>query len=489
LFFLQNIIKYSNFNAKKFLKFSNLDLSYLVDHGISYESLSQILLGNSNAVQLNLHETTPKSIVNYINREYAACSIAFNKNYAGKQVIPSLFSKSEVNCSCSFLISLPKRSSYFFLVKKYSDYFNFYLIFASVASRVTHIYIPAFNIFISESMESLAPDIAHEIDLISTKIIPINLDKKPIAIVDMVSNYAHQLINHLSGIQRILDEGMTDFYESIVVSGKHFYGDEELIFPELKGKIIQLRRDDLFKNYSDGSVTELVRIGSVCFRTELKNRLVNISKLRNSDFTISNNTRPILVITTRSDGRRCLNLVQIVLDIVDGLLHQYPNLGVVIDGWVFPESEIYSNSEVVTTVLNKNLTNLNMECLDVLEISKSLKPGVFLGTTVGNGMLKSINSIQGACVYFSHIGTLQHKVAWFTGARGVVHGPKSEISRLDSNWFSCEGVVPPVLISTNDIEDVPVDTERGPGFFDYRINKSENIVKQLKSLLNSSNII
>jgi hypothetical protein len=374
------------------------------------------------------------------------------------------------------LISIPKRSSYFFLVKKYYNYFDFYLIFSSVTSRVTHVYIPAFNIFISESMESLAPDIAHEIDLISTKIVSVYSGRKPIAVVDMVSNYAHQVINHLSGIQRIVDEDMIDCYECIVVSGRRFYGDEELIFPELKGKLIQLPKDDLLKNYLNGSVAELVRVGSVCFSNELKNRLVNISKARNSVFNIPINSRPVLVVTTRSDGRRCLNLVQVVLDIVDGLLVQFPNLGVVVDGWVFPESEIVSKSEVVTTAVNKGLDNLAKECFDVHEISKSLKPGVFLGTTVGNGMLKSIGGIQGACVYFSHIGTLQHKVAWFTGARGVVHGPKSEISRLDSNWFSCEGVEPPFHINQNDIEDVPVDTNRGPGFFDYRISNVENII-------------
>jgi hypothetical protein len=54
-------------------------------------------LGDSNAVQLNLHVLTPLPVVNFINREFAACSIDFNKVHNGKQVVPSLFSKSVVN--------------------------------------------------------------------------------------------------------------------------------------------------------------------------------------------------------------------------------------------------------------------------------------------------------------------------------------------------------------------------------------------------------
>ncbi len=78
---------------------------------------------------------------------------------------------------------------------------------------------------------------------------------------------------------------------------------------------------------------------------------------------------------------------------------------------------------------------------------------------------------------------MQHKVAFFSGAEGVVHGPTAELQRLEVGPYSAEFGQPPHLLPTGCVRDIPTDTKRGPGHFDYEITDVSPIIETLRAIL------
>jgi hypothetical protein len=52
-----------------------------------------------------------------------------------------------------------------------------------------------------------------------------------IGLLDMVTNFGHQAINHLSGVQRVLDFGLLKHIDELWVCGVLFFGQVEALFP------------------------------------------------------------------------------------------------------------------------------------------------------------------------------------------------------------------------------------------------------------------
>jgi hypothetical protein len=97
--------------------------------------------------------------------------------------------------------------------------------------------------------------------------------------------------------------------------------------------------------------------------------------------------------------------------------------------------------------------------------------------------LESIAYLRNANAYLSHIGTLQHKLSWFTQAKGVVHGPSAELSRSEVGPYSSELGFPHGTIEQQDVEDVATENARGAGFYDYKIIDVTGATRKLKEIL------
>ena len=75
----------------------------------------------------------------------------------------------------------------------------------------------------------------------------------------------------------------------------------------------------------------------------------------------------------------------------------------------------------------------------------------------GFSMYESIVYARDMDLYISHVGTLQHKVAWFSFAEGIVHMPPSRKWERQTKWLTDmveNGKVPQVLATSDSCSDV-----------------------------------
>jgi len=107
---------------------------------------------------------------------------------------------------------------------------------------------------------------------------------------------------------------------------------------------------------------------------------------------------------------------------------------------------------------------------------------------IGAPILDSVSGLQDIDAYVAHVGTLQHKIGWLTNANGIVHGPTTELTKMESSAYSCERASAPMIIPPAHVVDVSVDSPRGPGYFDYRIVDTSMIVEGIVSILKSRSV-
>ena len=142
---------------------------------------------------------------------------------------------------------------------------------------------------------------------------------------------------------------------------------------------------------------------------------------------------------------------------------------IALDGWVLPESAAVAGSSVGAAVSDYYVGVIREEIALAGEIAKRLPPGSIVMNTIGRSMLESLNDLNSATAYFSHVGTLQHKLGLLLSLPGVVHGPKSQVSDPEGGSYLSEEGVSPVFMPENLVEDIPTLSIRGQSFADYRI--------------------
>ncbi len=116
-------------------------------------------------------------------------------------------------------------------------------------------------------------------------------------------------------------------------------------------------------------------------------------------------------------------------------------------------------------------------------IAARLPPRVLVRNLIGTSIFESMSGIQDLDAYVAHIGTLQHNLGWFSGARGIVHGPQSELLRMEAATHSSEMSRPPVFVAKEDVVDIPVENGRGPAFYDYEIRNISSITDAIDRIL------
>jgi hypothetical protein len=302
-------------------------------------------------------------------------------------------------------------------------------------------------------------------------------ETKCVGLLDMVTNFAHQAINHLSGVQRIIDLSLLNSVDEVWVSGTLFFGKVELIYPELGGRIRYFSRRWEVANELLHAPCHAVRIGSTYLPAELRRRIIrHVPVVEKSERT------NILVITVRTAGRVCVNLPDIVGDLY-ARLAEHHDLKIALDGWVLPEAAIVTSSRVETTGANQYLSVLRDEMALAEEIEAKLPPGVIVANTIGSSMLDSLNALAEATCYFAHVGTLQHKLGLLLRLPGVVHGPTRQLTNPEGGPYLAEEGQPPAFMPAAAVEDLPTTSVRGASFADYRILDLSFIVENLSPLL------
>lgn len=466
---------------------------HLIDGlGLSHHALGEIFLSaeGDRVFPCSIVEGASPSIRAYIEREYRAASLSFDGIVEGQMSCPDPWGGEWV--AADWVITSPKRFSLPF--EMLSVYYRcqsaggrtFWLCIYETYGRATQVFFPDLNCAIYDFQLSLAQDVVRTLHAtlaaIPREVIDgikgsVPVSAKRIGLLDMVTNFGHQLLNHLSGIQRLAEEALIDRLDEIWLCGTEFYGAVENIFPELRNRV--RRFDDRWAVQAEllQQRVHLFKLGSNLVTAQLRQRILSLA----GRFADTSHQR--LVITIRADGRRCLNLPEVVAQAYASLSVEHSDLRIVLDGWVIPESDIRLNSSLATAIREPLLSRIRAE-MDLAEkISSSLPSGVVVGNTIGLSMLESIASLSGASAYLSHIGTLQHKLGILVGIPGVVHGPQIQLQSPETGPFMSEVGFAPYYLPVEAVKDVKTTSERGAGFHDYSIADANAVIAGLDRVL------
>jgi hypothetical protein len=256
----------------------------------------------------------------------------------------------------------------------------------------------------------------------------------------------------------------------------------EEIFPELQGRVRRFpNRWDLFEPLLRVRHRSLFRIGSNVFQQRLRARILATCPVAGRP--AERTQRPCIAVTVRSSGRTCLNLPEAVAALHRSLSARIPNLGIVLDGWVFPESELVLRSAVATAMSATYLHRIQAELAEAAAIRDALPPHAVVDNLIGLSMRESLGALRSIRGYLAHVGTLQHKLGLFGGTGGVVHGPTPQLSGIESGPFQSEVGTAPRFLPPEAVEDAPIDTARGERFHSYRITDPETLAGMMMEVL------
>jgi hypothetical protein len=367
---------------------------------------------------------------------------------------------------------------------------EFWLTSYGTTGRVTQLYIPQQDCMIYDINDQIAEAVYQVLqNTISSAPLSQSLGasvlRKKVGIVDLIQNFGHQLINNLSSIQHAVEFGLTDKLDEIWILGSEFFGPTERLFPQLAPKI--RKYSDRWLATSDINSPDVlpVKMGANFFPEGLRNRIICEANARYRGGK-SELRRPIVAVTVRAAGRCCVNLPEIVQQLVERLLPEYPDLGIIIDGYVIPEDRVPFSSNIAAVVLNGYDRPLRAELEMAADICNRLPDGVVVDNLIGCSMMDSIVRMQHANAYVAHVGTLQHKLGFFLNAPGVIHGPKAQLSEREGGAFQAEHGHPPIFLPEDDVADEPSSTSRGAGFVDYRITNIDRLIEHTRGALRRS---
>ncbi len=419
---------------------------------------------------------------NLVAREHAAADITFQAIAAGRMRCPGPWTGIPATETYAFIPASWNLHGFGTVpvVKAFEDDGReFFLAFAALNAKPTHLIIPSLGCVLHEF------DRARAAPLYEAIVSHVDAHGAPlrardfagtVCLVDMVTNFGHQMINHLSGLQRLVENGLEAFVEEIWIAGVEFFGRAETLFPEIAPKIRRVKSSEIVARL-DTTRLRPVRLGSSHLQASLQSRII-----RHLEPARSPSAR-LVAFTVRGHGRVCRNLPEVVEQVVVGLLPTFPDIRIVLDGWVQADSQIVCGSDVVSAFSGPFHASIKADCDLCLRIMSRLPAGIVERVLIGRSMSDSLAWIRDIRGYVAHIGTLQHKVAFFSGARGIVHGPAAELQRLDAGPYCAESGQPPDLLKAACVRDIPTGTTRGPGHFDYEITDISGIIETLQEIL------
>lgn len=288
-------------------------------------------------------------------------------------------------------------------------------------------------------------------------------------------HFAHHLWNELSAIYQLYESNSLDKIDRFLVVNEPL-GCIDEIFPEIPSEKIklvkpqELSREILENNYF------LLSLGHAFIKEELAKRVYQVSLHKCSPAFLTGVESakkkhfPLLWISIRLGSRTWISQVEGLANVIKSLAENFPNLGVVIDGFSLPENrEGFVNPQHETTIKKEKET--------VQKILSLLPPGIKIYDAVGCWLHQSIVLAYAIDLYLTHHGTIQHKVGWTSNKPGVVHTNK-EILKLSpsvrpGSWEREKGIVPVYVPKQHIVGvDEKVYTHHGKwekktGFYNY----------------------
>lgn len=476
----------------QYFKFESDNTQAVAKLGLSHDAVSQIFLGpppNRQNQIIKLLPGAPPVAQWFAEREYQAAELSYLAILNRVIQIPDPWTGDQLfsfyGFTCPNKDGLPFDLLPFFYEFHSKIGGQFWIVNYHTYGRVSELVLPSANTVIYDInyRPALAAYLEHRINDHATN--AAGLTEKPtkiVGVVDLPQNFGHQLINNLSGIERLLRDDSLNRLDEIWICGREFFGPTELLYPEISNKIKKFtNRFDIFSELASGTILP-IKLGSNIFPKLLRDRILKTANRSIISF-VKGERHPLIAITVRSQGRKCTNFREFIEALVTALLPSYPRLGIVIDGWVFPNEVIAAQSLLATGLLSPN-PMIRQDLEIAKEIEAILPPGMIVRNLIGLPILISLLGVRDIDAYVAHVGTLQHKLGFFSDAVGIVHGPREQLQNREGGAYQSEAGKAPLFISPSSVSDIAVQSPRGPSFYDYKIVNHREPIDLLKGILN-----
>lgn len=305
---------------------------------------------------------------------------------------------------------------------------------------------------------------------------------------------AHHFLNDLTGIQGLLQTGRLEKVDKFLVGPFEYYGQLEIIFPEIPAdKIIRFSDTNCMNTPLVPKLIELVlekhyfalKAGKNFITEDLANRVYQMA-LKKCTPSFLNQVEaakshfPLLFITIRTHNRTWISQVAGIANIINQLLPDFPNLGVVFDGISFLDKD---GEKLIPNEREKAMLESNQSLLK--EIVKLLpKNFVNLYDSIGCLMCESIVWAKTADCYISPFGGGLAKLTYIANKPGIIH--TNHYFSRNPGWYNDkqrENGIAPTYLNSNFIVESSASSTQPLNYsydFDWTILYDE-ILKQIKT--------
>ncbi|MEZ2238911.1 tetratricopeptide repeat protein [Microcoleus sp.] len=428
--------KNSNYTIIDINNLTEADQSLLTNYGISFANLQLIKKDDINLeeIYINSFHPTPKVKLSrkfvedirnlWKSRKNHACCKAMVETSYIYSICP--LSGKIIRSNQSFIAhykhwrALTTKHLYRLAGKEV-----FYLVIDTFCMGKMCIYMPAKELIItwSNDWEILTKTInALKTNLVTSyhkvqNYIQNESEKKLIFDIGFNKNFGHHYWNELSGILYLQQNDILEKIPKFLVGDKDFFNVGG-VFPEIPShKITKLANtDELFQTILDNNYFA-VQVNELFMSQKLADRVTQFSLKKcseNPEFLEeverAKKYFPLLCIQIRS-SRTWVSQVEGNANIIKKLAEEFPNLGVVFDGWARQEVE----DTLAESMIAKEKDIMN-------QIIAQTQPNIMTYYTIGKSMYEKVIFLNSIDIYLAPCGSGLTTVQWIANKPGVLHG-------------------------------------------------------------------
>lgn len=281
-------------------------------------------------------------------------------------------------------------------------------------------------------------------------------NKKVVDVIGLGFNMGHYLWQDLVGINVLLENGILDKLDKVLTAPGDYFSSKD-IFPEiLADKFIEVTDvSDLFEKVIENNYVAL-RVNGIFMKQDLIERIyISCYHKCSQEFLqkieeAKQKCFPLLAFQIKATHSRRVWLSQVegIANIVNHLYAEYPQLGVVFDGWSITGTEDDSSSCWSMIDAEKSI---------VEEIIQLIPNDIPVYSVVGGTTYETVvwwfDAIN---LHISHAGSGLTYSSWIANTPGVVHGIAKMLNALGNQVTTSlyrENLIPQVLVSSVQVLD------------------------------------
>jgi tetratricopeptide (TPR) repeat protein len=334
----------------------------------------------------------------------------------------------------------------------------FYLITGSLWSERCCLYFPRLELIIElynlrtpEYPETETIDALKAYSVVNAKQLTAYLQQQQpsakVVVVGDIDNIAHHLWNEISGIENLIATDSLSKIDRFLVVNSEFFGNLDELFPIPAEKITRLKREEVAAGIFQNNYLAF-RLGNLSIQQNSVDRIERLAADKcpsqlHQTITTARQCFPLLWITIRLGNRTWVNQVEGTAEIINALARDFPQLGIVFDGFNTADTR----GKSLTSEAEKGI--IARETETVKEIQSLITPELKIYNTIGRSMMESVLWSKEIDLYLAPWGAGLTKVAAMANKPGVIHTNKTVLNLVFSKkyWWA---------VGNQDKADVPV---------------------------------